>query len=229
MPASDVILMGFTASFCASLGTAAGSLGVFAIRRLSRRMEDGLLSLAAGIMLAATFFSLLLPALEYASADYQSDPLGGLAVATGTLLGAFTLFAIHQYVPHEHFISGREGGDNYKLGRIWLFVTAITLHNFPEGLAVAVALLSVGYSAGKSALIGILSGLVEPVGGLIGAIAVSSAAVLMPWALAFAAGAMLFIISDEIIPETHNNGNQNLATFTLLTGFVIMMLLDTSL
>ena len=259
MSASEVIWMGFIASFCASLGTAAGSLGVFAIRRLSRQMEDGLLSLAAGIMLAATFFSLLLPALEYASSDYHSDIFGGLAVGAGTLLGAFTLFAIHQYVPHEHFISGREGGDNYKLGRIWLFVTAITLHNFPEGLAVgvgfaggelengltlaigiglqnfpeglavAVALLSVGYSPGKSAMIGILSGLVEPVGGLIGAAAVSTAAVLMPWALAFAAGAMLFIISDEIIPETHNNGNQNLATFTLLIGFVIMMLLDTSL
>lgn len=259
MQASDVILMGFTASFCASLGTAAGSLGVFAIRKLSRQMEDGLLSLAAGIMLAATFFSLLLPALEHASSNYHSDILGGAAVGAGTLLGAFTLFAIHQYVPHEHFSSGREGGNHYKLGRIWLFVTAITLHNvpeglavgvgfaggelengitlaigiglqnIPEGLAVSVALLSVGYSTGKSALIGILSGLVEPVGGLIGAVAVSSAATVMPWALAFAAGAMLFIISDEIIPETHNNGNQNLATFTLLIGFVVMMLLDTSL
>lgn len=259
MQPSDIISMGFIASLCASLGTAVGSLGVFAIRRLSRQMEDGLLSLAAGIMLAATFFSLLLPALEHAANDYQSSLGGALAVAGGTFLGAAILFAIHQYVPHEHFLSGREGGDTYKLGRIWLFVTAITLHNFPEGLAVgvgfaggevkngvtlaigiglqnipeglavAVALMSVGYSAGRSAGVGIASGLVEPVGGLLGAVAVSSAAVIMPWALAFAAGAMLFIISDEIIPETHNNGNQNLATFTLLGGFIGMMVLDNAL
>ena len=259
MPASDVIYMGFLASLCASFGTTVGSLGVFAIRQLSRKMEDGLLSLAAGIMLAASFFSLLLPALEHASKDYGSELIGALAVGAGTLMGATVLYVIHQYAPHQHFDSRREGSSKYKLGRIWLFVIAITLHNFPEGLAVgvgfaggevkngvtlaigiglqnipeglavAVALLSVGYTALRSALIGIASGLIEPVGGLIGATAVSSAAVLMPWALAFAAGAMLFIISDEIIPETHNKGNQNLATFTLLGGFVLMMILDTAL
>ena len=253
---SNIVLMGVTASFCASLGTAFGSLGVLFIRKLSRKMEDGLLSLAAGIMLAATFFSLLLPALEHASVDYQSDILSALAVGAGTLLGAGTLFYIHQRAPHEHFITGRGGASHSHLSRIWLFVIAITLHNFPEGLAVgvgfaggevqngtslalgiglqnipeglavAVALLSVGYSPWRCALVGIASGLVEPVGGLLGAIAVSGASVFMPWALAFAAGAMLFIISDEIIPETHQNGNQNLATFSLLIGFVIMMILD---
>lgn len=259
MDPGSVVVMGFVASLCASAGTALGSLGVFTIRRLSRRMEDGLLSLAAGIMLAATFFSLLLPALEYGAEHYDSSLAGPLSVAGGTFLGAAVLFLIHQYVPHEHFSRGREGSDAYKLSRIWLFVTAITLHNFPEGLAVgvgfaggevkngvtlaigiglqnipeglavAVALLSVGYTPLRSALIGIASGLVEPVGGLLGAMAVATLESLMPWALAFAAGAMLFVISDEIIPETHNNGNQNLATFTLLGGFILMMLLDTSL
>ncbi len=256
MDASNVVLMGVVASGCASLGTAAGSLGVFAIRSLSRRMEDGLLSLAAGIMLAATFFSLLLPALEYATEEYGSEALSAIAVALGVLVGAGTLFTIHQRAPHEHFITGREGASSTKLGRIWLFVIAITLHNFPEGLAVgvgfaggevangvslalgiglqnipeglavSVALLSVGYSPSRCALVGVLSGMVEPVGGLVGAVAVASASMVMPLALAFAAGAMLFIISDEIIPETHQNGNQNLATFTLLVGFVIMMILD---
>ena len=259
MDPGSVVFMGFMASLCASAGTALGSLGVFTIRKLSRPMEDGLLSLAAGIMLAATFFSLLLPALEYGVENYAWKHAGPLAVAGGTFLGAAILFIIHQYVPHEHFSRGREGGDTYKLGRIWLFVTAITLHNFPEGLAVgvgfaggevkngvtlaigiglqnipeglavSVALLSVGYTPLRSAMIGIASGLVEPVGGLLGAVAVASLEMLMPWALAFAAGAMLFIISDEIIPETHNNGNQNLATFTLLGGFILMMLLDTLL
>lgn len=256
MEPSQVVLMGVVASGCASLGTAAGSLGVFAIRTLSRRMEDGLLSLAAGIMLAATFFSLLLPALEYATDSYGSEYVSAVAIALGVLVGAGILFIIHQHAPHEHFTSGREGADNTKLGQIWLFVIAITLHNFPEGLAVgvgfaggevangvslalgiglqnipeglavAVALLSVGYTPIRCALIGVASGLVEPVGGLVGALAVSGAALLMPLALAFAAGAMLFIISDEIIPETHQGGNQNLATFTLLIGFVIMMILD---
>ncbi|QJR80461.1 ZIP family metal transporter [Alteromonas pelagimontana] len=259
MEASSVILMGFTASLCASMGTTVGSLGVLTIRHLSRRMEDGLLSLAAGIMLAATFFSLLLPALDHATADYNSEMLSAFVVALGVLLGAGTLFFIHQRTPHEHFKTGREGASASRLSRIWLFVIAITLHNFPEGLAVgvgfaggeitngislavgiglqnipeglavSVALLSVGYSPMRSAMIGIASGLVEPVGGLVGAVAVSTMAAFMPWALAFAAGAMLFIISDEIIPETHQNGNQNLATFSLLFGFVIMMILDVAL
>ena len=159
-------------------------------------------------------------------------------------------------MPHEHFQLGREGGEATELSRIWLFVIAITLHNFPEGmavgvgfaggelsnglpltlgiglqnipegLAVSVALLSVGYEKTQAALFAALTGLVEPIGGLLGAVAVSSAAALMPWALAFSAGAMLFIISDEIIPETHSAGNKNLATFSLLGGFVIMMILD---
>lgn len=256
MEASQIVWAGFIASACASLGTAFGSLGVFLISQLSRRLEDGLLSLAAGIMLAATFFSLLLPSIEYASVYYDGDVYGAGIAAAGLLIGAFLLFFIHQTVPHEHFVTGREGASQTEMARIWLFVLAITLHNFPEGLAVgvgfaggevsngvtlalgiglqnvpeglavAVALLSVGYSQGRAALIGIGSGLVEPVGGLIGALAVSSAKVFMPWALAFSAGAMLFIISDEIIPETHQNGNQNVATFSLLVGFVVMMILD---
>lgn len=255
----EVVLMGVTASFCASLGTALGSMGVLFIRSLSRRLEDGLLSVAAGIMLAATFFSLLMPGLEHATQEYGKALYGALAVGAGVLIGALVLFFIHQHAPHEHFITGREGAENSRLSRIWLFVIAITLHNFPEGLAVgvgfaggelqnglslamgiglqnvpeglavSVALLSVGYSARRAVFIGIASGMVEPVGGLIGAIAVSGATSFMPWALAFAAGAMLFIISDEIIPETHQNGNQNLATFSLLIGFVVMMLLDVAL
>lgn len=253
---TNVIVLGFVASFCASVGTAVGSLGVLFISSLSRRLEDGLLSIAAGIMLAATFFALLLPGLEYAGMQHGEVLSVGI-VSAGVLLGAVTLYAIHQHVPHEHFQLGREGAEGTELSRIWLFVIAITLHNFPEGmavgvgfaggelsnglplalgiglqnipegLAVAVALLSVGYTKMQSTLVASLTGLVEPLGGLLGAIAVSSAAALMPWALAFSAGAMLFIISDEIIPETHSADNKSLATFSLLGGFVIMMVLDT--
>ncbi len=253
--ASNVIVLGFVASLCASAGTAVGSLGVLFISSLSRKLEDGLLSVAAGIMLAATFFSLLLPGLEYAGMQHGEVLSVGI-VSAGLLLGAVTLFSIHQHVPHEHFQRGREGGEATELSRIWLFVIAITLHNIPEGmavgagfaggelsnglpltlgiglqnipegLAVSVALLSIGYKKTQAALFATLTGFVEPIGGLLGAVAVSSAAALMPWALAFSAGAMLFIISHEIIPETHSANNKNLATFSLLGGFVIMMVLD---
>jgi ZIP family zinc transporter len=180
-------------------------------------------------------------------------------VITGLLCGAGALFLMHRCLPHEHFLAGHEGPDAKALSRIWLFVFAITLHNFPEGmavgvgfaggdiangmtlatgigiqnvpegLAVAVSLVAVGYSRLRAFLVGFLSGLAEPVGGLFGAVAVSLAGPLMPWTLAFAAGAMLFVISDEIIPETHRRGFENLATFSLLIGFAFMMYLDATL
>ena len=192
---SNVIVLGFVASLCASAGTAVGSLGVMFISSLSRKLEDGLLSVAAGIMLAATFFSLLLPGLEYAGMQHGEVLAVGI-VSAGLLLGAVTLFSIHQHAPHEHFQLGREGAEATELSRIWLFVIAITLHNFPEGmavgvgfaggelsnglslalgiglqnvpegLAVAVALLSVGYEKTQAMLFAALTGLVEPIGGL---------------------------------------------------------------
>jgi ZIP family zinc transporter len=249
------VALGVSASLVASLGTAIGSAGIFLVSGLSRRLEDGLLSGAAGVMLAATFFSLLLPSLEAGGALH--GPARSAAVTSaGVLLGALTLYLIHARVPHEHLQLGLEGAAATELSRIWLFVIAIALHNFPEGLAVgvsfaggdwssgasltagiaiqnmpeglavAVALVSVGYSKRQACGAGILSGLVEPLGGLLGAVAVAFVDVLVPWSLAFAAGAMLFIISDEIIPETHRGGNADLATFSLLGGFVLMMILD---
>jgi ZIP family zinc transporter len=181
-----------------------------------------------------------------------------VAVA-GLLAGALVLAAIHRYVPHEHFLMGREGPEDSRLERIWLFIIAITLHNFPEGmavgvgfaggdtgrglalaigiglqnmpegLAVAVSMVAVGYAAGTAFLVGLLTGLVEPVGGLLGAGAAAAAEPLVPWLLAFAAGAMLFVISDEIIPETHRGSLKTVATFALLVGFCVMMVLDTLL
>jgi ZIP family zinc transporter len=207
-------------------------------------------------MLAATFVSLLQPAVTYAENRVGSKPQAAAIVMAGLLCGAVALFLAHRYSPHEHFILGREGPQGAKLRRIWLFVIAITLHNFPEGmavgvgvagdqvgkgipltigiglqnvpegLAVAAALVAVDYPKRLAFWVAALTGLVEPVGGAFGSAAVSFAEPIVPWTLGFAAGAMLFVISDEIIPETHRGGYEDVATFSLLVGFALMILLD---
>ncbi|MGK7296091.1 MAG: ZIP family metal transporter [Candidatus Wenzhouxiangella sp. M2_3B_020] len=255
----QLIVLGAVSSLLAGLGTGIGALGVFFLRRLSPRAEDAMLSAAAGIMLAASFFSLLLPGLEYGEAYFAGRITAVAIVIFGLLAGAVVLELIHHYAPHEHFIAGREGPEAAAWSRIWLFIIAITLHNFPEGmavgvgfaggnvdngialatgiglqnvpegLAVSISLLTVGYDRGRAFLVGLLTGLAEPVGGLFGAAAVAVAEPMMPWTLGFAAGAMLFIISDEIIPETHARGHQTAATFSLMIGFAVMMFLDATL
>lgn len=252
----NIVGMALAGSLAAGMMTAVGAAGVCFIRRLSDRLEDGLLSFAAGIMLAALFFSLLLPAIEYSEAQFGSRFLAVLLVVAGFLAGSLALFGLHRSLPHEHFHRGVEGPDAHKLKRIWLFVLAITLHNFPEGmvvgtgfaggdiangttlatgigiqnvpegLAVALALVAVGYAKRKAFFIGTLTGLVEPLGGVFGGGVVALSGPLMPFVLAFSAGAMLFVISDEIIPETHRRGFENLATFALLAGFSLMLLID---
>ena len=172
--------------------------------------------------------------------------------------GAFLLLIDH-LLPHEHFIKGPEGVSAQTLRRTWLFVFAICLHNLPEGLAigvafggsdalgaaalaagisvqdvpeglvVAVALVAVGYSRLRAILIGCASGLIEPVGAVLGASIVSMSEQFLPWGLALAAGAMLFVISHEIIPESHRKGHERYATGGLMLGFVVMMALDTAL
>jgi len=256
---ANIVWLGFIASLVAGLGTGLGALGIFLVRRLSDKTEDVLLSVAAGIMLAASFFSLILPGIEHAEKLVSGKGFAVAIVIAGLFLGATALFLIHRYVPHEHFFTGREGPDTHVLRKVWLFVIAITLHNFPEGmavgvgfaggdvsngvalatgiglqnipegLAVAASMLAIEYSRREAFFVAFLTGLVEPIGGLLGSLAVSVATPMMPWILGFAAGAMLFIISDEIIPETHRGGYQNLATFSLLGGFGLMMFLDATL
>ncbi len=247
---------GVVGSLLAGLGTGLGALGILLLRRPAARTEDAMLSAAAGVMLAATFFSLLLPALDRAEALTPNNVAAVSIVVAGLMVGALGLFVVHRFVPHEHFLLGKEGPDNKRLERIWLFVIAITLHNFPEGMAVgvgfaggdvgncttlaigiglqnvpegfavAISLLSIGYARTTAFWVATLTGLVEPIGGAIGAAAVTLAEPLMPAILGVAAGAMLFVISDEIIPETHRRGYENVATFSLLGGFVAMMYLD---
>lgn len=245
-----------TATLFTAFATGAGALPVIFVRTISDAARDTLLGFGAGVMLAASFFSLLKPALESAAAVAGGAGGGVLIVAAGISLGAAALMAADRWLPHEHFVKGREGGNADHAAGLWLFVIAITLHNVPEGLAVgvaqgsgngnaltagiaiqnmpeglivAIALATLGISRWKAAALALATGMAEPVGGLIGASAISHAAAMLPWGLAFAAGAMLFVISHEIIPETHRNGNERVATIGLIGGFVLMMLFDTLL
>ena len=242
----DVLLLGSLASLAAGLATGVGALPILFTRNVSDRLLDVMLGFSAGIMLAATFFSLLAPAVE----------LGGIWVAVlGILLGAVTLHLLDRFIPHFHPALGAEGPAS-RLSRVWLFALAITIHNFPEGLAVGVSfgsgdiaaglvvataiglqnlpeglavalpLRREGYSRRRSLWYGTLTGLVEPVGGILGAALVSVFHPVLPWALAFAGGAMIFVVSDELIPESHRKGFEREATFGLIAGFVVMMILD---
>jgi ZIP family zinc transporter len=253
---NDTLRAALTATLFTAFATGAGALPVVFIRKISDAARDSLLGFGAGVMLAASFFSLLAPALESAATVAGSTGSGVLMVALGISLGAVILMAADHWLPHEHFVKGREGGAASQDMGLWLFVIAITLHNVPEGLAVgvaqgsgsgaaltagiaiqnmpeglivAIALVTLGISRWKAAALALATGMAEPVGGLIGASAVNHAAAMLPMGLAFAAGAMLFVISHEIIPETHRNGNERVATIGLIGGFVLMMLFDTML
>jgi len=242
----EIIILGFTASLLAGLATGIGALPVLFIKEISDKTMDIMLGFAAGVMLAASSFSLLVPAIA----------LGGVWVTSvGLALGAGTIHLIDRFAPHEHFISGPEGPSS-DLSRLWLFIIAITIHNFPEGMAVGVSfgggdvqrgltialaialqnipeglavafpLVREKFSRTKALGIATLTGLAEPIGGLLGAAMVSVARPILPWGLAFAAGAMIFVVSDEMIPESHRKGFEREATFGLVVGFIVMMLLD---
>lgn len=257
--AHSPVMAGVIGSLIAGLATILGVLPLLVIRTITPRRQAWLMGLGAGVMLAAVAFSLLVPAIAAARAATTQPLSAASLVAVGLLIGAGFVWLLHTYSPHEHFIKGHDGRPRSSLRRAWLFVIAITLHNVPEGLSVGVgfgtgdtaiglplaigiglqnipegmvvagALLAEGYSKGRAFLVALLSGLVEPVGGLIGALALTVAQSLLPWGLAFAAGAMLYVVSEEIIPESHRIGIENAATGGLLLGFVIMLVLDVAL
>ncbi len=229
-----------------------GSLIGFAFKKISHRFSDIVLSFAAGIMLAAAVLGLILPSLEYGG-DY-----GLLYTITGIFAGALCLNLIDKLVPHLHRMIGTdsEGHDNVNLSKVLLFVTAIAIHNLPEGIAAGVGfgsgntsqalliaggialqnipegmviigpMLAAGVTPKKTFICAMITGLVEVVGTLIGYFAVSIASAILPFALAFAGGTMLYVISDEMIPETHAHGSQRGATYALLIGFCVMLVTD---
>nr|WP_092951122.1 ZIP family metal transporter [Paracidovorax konjaci] len=243
----------------AAAATALGALPVLLSQKFSQRTHDTMLGFGAGVMLAASAFSLVIPAIAAARSQGAGAWGAGATVGAGILLGALLLLWIDRAVPHEHFVKGLEGPQARALKRAWLFVLAITLHNLPEGLAigvafagpdgvgakalaagisiqdvpegmvVALALRGVGYGRWMSAGLGLVSGLIEPVAAVLGVALIGLSAGLLPWGLAAAAGAMLYVISHEIIPESHRKGHETSATAGVMLGFVVMMLLDTAL
>jgi len=259
MANDGIVLAAFLAGCIAAAATMLGTLPALFARALGRRLQDTMLGFGAGIMLAAAAFSLVLPALGSAQRLGAGGWGSGLLVGVSLLVGAGAVMWLERALPHEHFVKGPEGGDTRRIARTWLFVFAIYLHNLPEGLAigvayaadaqqglvlatgiaiqdipeglvVALALLAAGYGRRHAILIGVASGLIEPVGAALGAsVVIAASPWLLPCGLGFAAGAMLFVVSHEIIPESHRQGHENFATAGLMLGFVLMMVLDTAL
>ena len=249
-------LIGGTAGF---LATAIGTLPALFIKEIPRKLSDTMLGFAAGMMLAAAAFSLLLPGIEAAIDISGSAFLGGMIVLFGMIMGVALMMGLDEFVPHEHLDSGPCGAGHEAYSRAWLFVFAIALHNFPEGmaigvgyaqgdlsvgiplttaialqdipegLAVAVTLRATGFKAGFSVLIAAATGLLEPLGALLGVSLAGGYLIAYPIGLGLAGAAMLFVVSHEVIPETHSNGNKTVATIGLMIGFALMMLLDTTL
>ncbi len=253
------IFAGFIASLVAGLASAVGALPVLLPIKLTKRVQAIMLGFGGGVMMAASAFSLIVPGTEAAIAQGASQMGAAFIMSVGVLLGGAFLLLSNKFLPHEHFSKGPEGINPQNLRRIWLFIIAITIHNFPEGLAVgvnfgagkavegipiavgiglqnipeglvvAVSLVAERYAASYAWGVSLLTGLVEPIGGLIGAGIVAIAQPILPLAMAFAAGAMLFVISGEIIPESHRQGQEQEATIGVMVGFVVMMLLDIGL
>ena len=237
-----------------TVATTLGAAPVLALRSLSPRLANHFIALAAGVMLAASVYALLPAALVAAAKQHPGNWATPLALAA-LGVGAWCVAWANRNFPHEHQFKGHDGRDSRR-SMPFLLVTAIALHNFPEGLSVgvtidaadptlmpriataiaiqnipeglvvAMAMLSSGLGRRRSFALGVLTGLIETGGGLVGAAAVGFAGGLLPWGLAFAAGAMLYVISAEVIPETHRSGMSGGATASLLTGFAAMVWFD---
>lgn len=248
------------------LVTALGAALVFFAKTFSQKYLDASLGMAAGVMIAASFWSLLAPAIDMAEECYGST-WKWLPPLVGFLLGAVVLRIADKILPHMHPDLRKAEGIKTRWHRSTLLVLAITLHNIPEGLAVGVAfgaaasgaagaptigvaialaigiglqnfpegtavslpLRREGVSRLKSFWYGQLSAIVEPVAGVIGALMVLSMSYILPYALAFAAGAMIFVVAEELIPESQREGNVDLATMGVIIGFAIMMTLDVAM
>lgn len=245
--------------------TSLGAAMVFLTKEVNQKFLDTMMGFAGGVMIAASFWSLLNPSIELAE---EMHIIPWMPAVIGFLLGGVFLRLLDRFMPHLHigFDENQAEGIHTNLKKTTLMILAITLHNIPEGLAVGVAFGAVasgipsaslpaavalaigigiqnfpegvgvsfplrraGLSRGKSFWYGQLSGIVEPIAGVLGALAVTIARPILPYALSFAAGAMIFVVVEEVIPESQHNGNSDLATLGAMIGFAVMMLLDVAL
>ena len=261
----DPVLGALYASLFTWVLTALGASLVFLFKGMNRKLLDGMLGFTGGVMVAASFWSLLAPGIEMSSGSGFTKVI---PAATGFLLGALFIYTLDKILPHLHinFKDNESEGVKTSWHRTTLLVMAITLHNipeglavgvlfggvaaglpeatiggavalalgigiqnFPEGLAVSMPLRREGVSKFKSFWFGQMSAIVEPVAAVIGALAVTFFAPILPYALAFAAGAMIFVVIEEVVPETQRDQNTDIATLGFVGGFIVMMSLDVAL
>lgn len=241
--------------FAAFAATALGALPALALRNVSERLEGLMLGFAAGVMLAASAFSLIVPSIDAGAMLFGGKTPAALLAAAALAVGAVVMVGIDRTLPHEHRHLGPHGL-KAQWARVWLLVLAIIIHNFPEGMAigvafsgsepadgipiataiaiqdmpeglvVALALRAIAYSPASAVLIAAATGLAEPIGAAAASAVTAFSPALYPFGLALAAGAMLFVVSHEIIPETHRKGHQLPATMGVMGGFAVMMVLD---
>ena len=232
--------------------TVFGAFIGFLFKKISHAFSDIVLSFAAGVMLSASVLGLIIPSLEY------GGKYGLITTVAGIFAGAVCLNLMDRLVPHMHKLVGTdsEKHNNANLGKVLLFVSAIAIHNLPEGIAAGVGfgagntsqalmiaggialqnipegmviigpMLAAGVSSKRTFVCALITGLVEVAGTFIGYFAVSVAEAILPFALSFAGGTMLYVVSDEMIPETHAHGNERGATYALLVGFCVMLISD---
>lgn len=246
------------------LGTTLGSATVFLMKnKLNKKVEKILLGFAAGVMIAASVWSLLIPSIDMAQ---EQGILPWLPAAIGFMLGIVFLLVLDSVIPHLHLESTKPEGIKTKLKKTTMMVFAVTLHNIPEGMAVGVsfagalmentgitlagafalaigiaiqnfpegAIISMplkaeGMSKGKAFLYGTLSGIVEPIGAIITILLTSTVIPILPYVLSFAAGAMIYVVVEELIPESQVGEHSNIGTIGMAIGFTIMMILDVAL
>lgn len=259
----DPILAALYATLFTWFLTAFGASFVFFFKNMNRVVLDGMLGFTGGVMVAASFWSLLAPAIEMSKGE---GFIKVIPAAVGFALGALFIFGLDKVLPHLHINFKETEGVKSPWQRTTLLVLAITLHNipeglavgvlfggvaagipeasiagavtlaigigiqnFPEGIAVSMPLRRMGMSRWKSFMYGQSSALVEPIAGVLGAVAVTFFTPLLPYALAFAAGAMIFVVVEEVIPETQQDKNTDIATLGFIGGFIVMMTLDVAL
>ena len=234
------------------LSTVIGAIIGFIFKKISHKFSDIVLSFAAGVMLSAAVLGLIMPSIEY------GGKYGIIITVAGIFAGALCLNLIDRLVPHLHRLVGAdtESHNNTNLSKVLLFVTAIAIHNLPEGIAAGVGygsgdntqalliaggialqnvpegmviigpMLAAGVTPRKTFVCAMITGLIEVIGTLIGYFAVTVSAAILPFALAFAGGTMLYVISDEMIPETHHEGSERYSTYSLLIGFCVMLVMS---